>query len=102
MKMAHRWSPIISRLTAKGREANRLKALVEDGVPERGIATCIKENPNGFSVGGRYVFRRETGYSYCGPYNRIIVDGDRCQYGSMNWVFIDNDADFHTYFSIMP
>lgn len=92
------------RLSAKRREADLLKSRVEKGVPERGIAMCTKGNPNGFVVGKKYTFLRDKGNNYWGSFSRIHVHGDRItQYHQSNWdwVFIDNEVEFHTYFTII-
>ena len=99
-KIAHRWSPILTEVNRKRKQADQFKARLAVEIPAHGIATCIKENPHGFVVGQRYAFNRERGGDYSRQINRIHVYGDR-HHNIWDWIFFDNDIDFHTHFTII-
>lgn len=99
-KIAHRWSPILREVNQKRKEADLFKARLEMDIPACGIATCIKKNPQGFIPGSKYVFRNEDCYARGGMCRKIQVEGD-AQRGIWDWIFIGNDVEFHTYFSLV-
>lgn len=99
-KIAHRWSLTLSEVNRKRKQADQFKVRLQMQIPDHGIASCIKNNPHGFLVGFKYSFRKESGQNCDGSYSRIHVQGDR-RLGIWDWVFIDNDVEFHTYFSLI-
>lgn len=99
-KIAHRWSPVLQKVNQRRLEADLFKARLKMQIPDSGVVTCIKENPHGFRVGDKYTFRNDKGGNYIDWYNRIHVYGDPHR-GIWDWIFHNNDAGFHTYFSLL-
>lgn len=98
-KIAHRWSPVLQKVNQRRKEADLFKARLQMPIPTSGVVTCVKKNPHGFIPGSKYLFQNSDCYDR-GHYRRILVEGD-AQRGIWDWIFIGNDVEFHTYFSLV-